>query len=124
MLCQARCLCNLAIITGLCSNDTYFSDSLQLVPVCINIFMSCRRKIFASSYFVLLQITEAVASLVASLKGDSQGSATQALLEPILQPLQACLQQPQQLGAGPGQQASDNVEYVGALVDRLSTVFK
>ena len=73
---------------------------------------------------MLLQLTEAVASLVASLKGDNQGSATQALLEPIIRPLQACLQQPQQLGAGPGQQAPDNIEYVGALVDRLSTVFK
>lgn len=71
-----------------------------------------------------MQITEAVASLVASLQGDSQGSATQALLEPIIRPLQAHLQQPQQHGAGPGQQALDNAEYVGALVDRLSNVFR
>lgn len=73
---------------------------------------------------MLVQITEAVTSLVASLQGDSQGTATQALLEPILGPLQAHLQQPHQNGAGPGQPALDNVEYVGALVDRLSTVFK
>ena len=83
--------------------------------------MTLHKEVFASSYVVLFQITEAVASLVASLKGESQGSATQALLEPIIQPLQAHLQQPQQHGAGP---ASDNMEYVGALLDRLSTVFK
>lgn len=80
---------------------------------------------------MLLQITEAVTSLVASLQGDSQASATQALLQPILGPLQGLLQQPHQNGTAPGQhalgagqQAPDNVEYVGALVDRLSTVFK
>lgn len=76
-----------------------------------------------------MQITEAVTSLVASLQGDSQASATQALLEPILGPLQGLLQQPHQNGAGPGQQVpgagqQDNLEYIGALVDRLSTVFK
>lgn len=77
----------------------------------------------------VLAITEAVTSLVASLQGDSQASATQALLEPILGPLQGLLQQPHQNGAGPGQQVpgagqQDNLEYIGALVDRLSTVFK
>ena len=78
-----------------------------------------------SSYSPLcVQITEAVSTLVASLQGDSQGSATQALLEPILAPLQAQLQQPHQNGAGPSQQPPERVEYVGALVDRLNTVFK
>ena len=86
--------------------------------------MPCTVRVPALSYLLLLQITEAVASLVASLKGDSQGTATQALLEPIIRPLQAHLQQPQQHAAGSGQEAPDNVEYVGALVDRLSTVFK
>ena len=95
----------------------------SLCPVTI-FNAALRKKASASSFLVLLQITEAVAALVASLKGDSQGNATQALLEPIIRPLQAHLQQAQQHGAGPGQQAPDNVEYVGALLDRLSTVFK
>lgn len=71
-----------------------------------------------------LQIAEAVTSLVAGIQGNSQASATQALLQPIIVPLQSHLQPPHQNGALPSQQAPNNVEYVGALVDRLSTVFK
>ena len=71
-----------------------------------------------------LQVTEAAASVVACLEGDSQAAATRALLEPIMSPLQGRLQQPQQNGAGSAPQAPEDMEYVGAFVDRLGTVFK
>lgn len=72
-----------------------------------------------------MQVTEAVASVVACLEGDSQAAATLALLEPIMSPLQGRLQQQQQQnGAGPAPPAPEDMEYVGAFVDRLGTVFK
>ena len=71
-----------------------------------------------------LQVIEAVASVVSCLQGDSQAAATRGLLEPIMTTLQARLQQPHPNGAGPAQQPSEDVEHVGAFVDRLGTVFK
>ena len=71
-----------------------------------------------------MQVTEAVASVVACLEGDSQAAATRALLEPIMGPLQGRVQQQQQNGAGPTPPAPEDMEYVGAFVDRLGTVFK
>ena len=71
-----------------------------------------------------LQVIEAVASVVSCLQGDTQAAATRALLDPIMTPLQAHLQQPQSNGAGPAPQPSEDVEHVGAFVDRLGTVFK
>ena len=71
-----------------------------------------------------LQVMEAVASVVSCLQGDTQAAATRALLDPIITPLQARLQQPQPNGAGPAQQPSEDVEHVGAFVDRLGTVFR
>lgn len=82
----------------------------------------------ASSHKLLEQdvqaVIEAVASVVSCLQGDTQAAATRALLDPIMAPLQARLQQPQPNGAGPAQQPSEDVEHVGAFVDRLGTVFK
>ena len=71
-----------------------------------------------------LQVIEAVASVVSCLPGDTQAAATRALLDPIMTPLQACLQQSQANRAGPAQQPSEDMEHVGAFVDRLGTVFK
>jgi len=71
-----------------------------------------------------LQVIEAVASVVSCLQGDSQAAATRGLLEPIMTTLQARLQQPHPNGAGPAQQPSEDVEHIGAFVDRLGTVFK